>query len=185
MTSGYVNVFYFCTFVHRYSTSFLHTEIAPLLLVVIFVFGTELIYCSLKFLNACMRYITRQREYFFFIGMLIFCFCSYLTPDVRYISRSWFTTMAAALWSDCYFCLYSTNWDHPWYGRYLIFLTTTIIITICLVLLQVYFLLLQASIHSLKSRFPNISSLRDYYVAKYEENSPNFKLAQVRCYLLG
>lgn len=49
-----------------------------------------------------------------------------------------------------------------------------------MVLLQVYFLLLQASIHSVKSRFPNISSLRDYYVAKYEENSPNFKLAQVR-----
>ncbi|RWW23411.1 hypothetical protein GW17_00012341 [Ensete ventricosum] len=36
-----------------------------------------------------------------------------------------------------------------------------------------------ASIHSIKSRFPNISSLRDYFVAKYEENSPNFKLAQV------
>ncbi|KAG8091011.1 hypothetical protein GUJ93_ZPchr0011g28559 [Zizania palustris] len=35
-----------------------------------------------------------------------------------------------------------------------------------------------ASIHSIKSRFPNITSLRDYYVAKYEENSPNFKLAQ-------
>ncbi|XP_037429653.1 phosphatidylinositol 4-kinase beta 1-like isoform X2 [Triticum dicoccoides] len=35
-----------------------------------------------------------------------------------------------------------------------------------------------ASIHSIKSRFPNILSLRDYYVAKYEENSPNFKLAQ-------
>lgn len=52
--------------VHRYSTSLLHTEIAPLLLVAIFVFGTELIYCSLKFLNACMCCITRQREYFFF-----------------------------------------------------------------------------------------------------------------------
>jgi phosphatidylinositol kinase/protein kinase (PI-3 family) len=38
-----------------------------------------------------------------------------------------------------------------------------------------------ASIHSIKSRFPNITNLRDYYVAKYEENSPNFKLAQVRC----
>ncbi|CAL4993819.1 unnamed protein product [Urochloa decumbens] len=52
-----------------------------------------------------------------------------------------------------------------------------------------------ASIHSIKSRFPNISNLRDYYVAKYEENSPNFKLAQrnfvesmagysILCYLL-
>lgn len=52
-----------------------------------------------------------------------------------------------------------------------------------------------ASIHSIKSRFPNISSLRDYYVAKYEENSQNFKLAQrnfvesmagysILCYLL-
>nr|ACM17551.1 phosphatidylinositol kinase [Oryza brachyantha] len=52
-----------------------------------------------------------------------------------------------------------------------------------------------ASIHSIKSRFPNIASLRDYYVAKYEENSPNFKLAQrnfvesmagysILCYLL-
>ncbi|URE26509.1 Phosphatidylinositol [Musa troglodytarum] len=52
-----------------------------------------------------------------------------------------------------------------------------------------------ASIHSIKSRFPNISSLRDYFVAKYEENSPNFKLAQrnfvesmagysILCYLL-
>lgn len=40
-------------------------------------------------------------------------------------------------------------------------------------------MLLQASIHSIKSRFPDITSLRDYYVAKYEENSPNFKLAQV------
>ncbi|OEL14392.1 Phosphatidylinositol 4-kinase beta 1 [Dichanthelium oligosanthes] len=52
-----------------------------------------------------------------------------------------------------------------------------------------------ASIHSIKSRFPNISSLRDFYMAKYEENSPNFKLAQrnfvesmagysILCYLL-
>nr|ACS49644.1 phosphatidylinositol kinase [Oryza coarctata] len=52
-----------------------------------------------------------------------------------------------------------------------------------------------ASIHSIKSRFPNITSLCDYYVAKYEENSPNFKLAQrnfvesmagysILCYLL-
>ncbi|KAG6476772.1 hypothetical protein ZIOFF_066020 [Zingiber officinale] len=35
-----------------------------------------------------------------------------------------------------------------------------------------------ASIHSIKSRFPNISSLREFFIAKYEENSPNFKLAQ-------
>ncbi|XP_039122440.1 phosphatidylinositol 4-kinase beta 1-like isoform X1 [Dioscorea cayenensis subsp. rotundata] len=52
-----------------------------------------------------------------------------------------------------------------------------------------------ASLHSLKSRFPNISSLREFFVAKYEENSPNFKLAQrnfvesmagysILCYLL-
>jgi len=44
-----------------------------------------------------------------------------------------------------------------------------------------FYISLQASIHSIKSRFPNISNLRDYYVAKYEENSPNFKLAQVSC----
>ncbi|XP_020587113.1 phosphatidylinositol 4-kinase beta 1-like [Phalaenopsis equestris] len=52
-----------------------------------------------------------------------------------------------------------------------------------------------ASIHSIKSRFPNISSLRDYFVAKYELNSSNFKIAQrnfvesmagysILCYLL-
>ncbi|XP_078156587.1 phosphatidylinositol 4-kinase beta 1-like isoform X2 [Carex rostrata] len=52
-----------------------------------------------------------------------------------------------------------------------------------------------ASIHSIKGRFPNVSSLRDYYMAKYEENSQNFKLAQrnfvesmagysILCYLL-
>ncbi|TXG60354.1 hypothetical protein EZV62_014927 [Acer yangbiense] len=35
-----------------------------------------------------------------------------------------------------------------------------------------------ASLHSIKSRYPNISSLRDFFVAKYEENSPSFKLAQ-------
>ncbi|PIM97853.1 1-phosphatidylinositol 4-kinase [Handroanthus impetiginosus] len=35
-----------------------------------------------------------------------------------------------------------------------------------------------ASLHSIKSRFPNISSLRDFFVAKYQENSPAFKLAQ-------
>ncbi|KAI3462380.1 hypothetical protein Pfo_019043 [Paulownia fortunei] len=35
-----------------------------------------------------------------------------------------------------------------------------------------------ASLHSIKSRFPNISSLRDFFVAKYQENSPSFKLAQ-------
>ncbi|XP_020246312.1 phosphatidylinositol 4-kinase beta 1-like [Asparagus officinalis] len=52
-----------------------------------------------------------------------------------------------------------------------------------------------ASIHAIKSRFPNISSLRDYFISKYEENSPSFKLAQrnfvesmagysILCYLL-
>ncbi|XP_073012923.1 phosphatidylinositol 4-kinase beta 1-like [Typha latifolia] len=52
-----------------------------------------------------------------------------------------------------------------------------------------------ASIHSIKSRFPNISNLRDYFIAKYGDNSPNFKLAQrnfvesmagysILCYLL-
>ncbi|KAJ8769219.1 hypothetical protein K2173_000994 [Erythroxylum novogranatense] len=35
-----------------------------------------------------------------------------------------------------------------------------------------------ASLHSIKSRYPNISSLRDFFVAKYEENSQSFKLAQ-------
>ncbi|KAJ9177806.1 hypothetical protein P3X46_012978 [Hevea brasiliensis] len=35
-----------------------------------------------------------------------------------------------------------------------------------------------ASLHSIKSRYPNIPSLRDFFVAKYEENSPSFKLAQ-------
>lgn len=35
-----------------------------------------------------------------------------------------------------------------------------------------------ASIHSIKSRYPNVSSLRDFFVAKYQENSPSFKLAQ-------
>ncbi|KAL8159126.1 hypothetical protein V2J09_000663 [Rumex salicifolius] len=35
-----------------------------------------------------------------------------------------------------------------------------------------------ASIHSIKSRYPTISSLRDFYNAKYEEHSPSFKLAQ-------
>ncbi|XP_038692592.1 phosphatidylinositol 4-kinase beta 1-like isoform X1 [Tripterygium wilfordii] len=35
-----------------------------------------------------------------------------------------------------------------------------------------------ASLHSIKSRYPNISSLRDFFIAKYQENSPSFKLAQ-------
>ncbi|KAK6922825.1 Phosphatidylinositol 3-/4-kinase, catalytic domain [Dillenia turbinata] len=35
-----------------------------------------------------------------------------------------------------------------------------------------------ASIHSIKSRYPNITSLRDFFLAKYGENSPSFKLAQ-------
>ena len=37
----------------------------------------------------------------------------------------------------------------------------------------------QASLHSIKSRYPNINSLRDFFIAKYQENSPSFKLAQV------
>ncbi|KAJ4951125.1 hypothetical protein NE237_027957 [Protea cynaroides] len=52
-----------------------------------------------------------------------------------------------------------------------------------------------ASLHSIKSRFTNISSLREFFVAKYQENSPSFKLAQrnfvesmagysILCYLL-
>ncbi|XP_042492204.1 phosphatidylinositol 4-kinase beta 1-like isoform X3 [Macadamia integrifolia] len=52
-----------------------------------------------------------------------------------------------------------------------------------------------ASLHSIKSRFPTISSLREFFVEKYEENSPSFKLAQrnfvesmagysILCYLL-
>ncbi|KAL2941789.1 Phosphatidylinositol 4-kinase beta 1 [Bienertia sinuspersici] len=36
-----------------------------------------------------------------------------------------------------------------------------------------------ASIHSIKSRYPNVTSLRDFFNAKYQENSPSFKLAQV------
>ncbi|ESQ31491.1 hypothetical protein EUTSA_v10003553mg [Eutrema salsugineum] len=35
-----------------------------------------------------------------------------------------------------------------------------------------------ASIHSIKSRYPNITSLHDFFAAKYKENSPSFKLAQ-------
>ncbi|XP_017983982.1 PREDICTED: phosphatidylinositol 4-kinase beta 1 isoform X2 [Theobroma cacao] len=35
-----------------------------------------------------------------------------------------------------------------------------------------------ASLHSIKSRYPNISSLREFFAAKYKENSPSFKLAQ-------
>ncbi|KAG7982915.1 hypothetical protein I3843_04G077300 [Carya illinoinensis] len=35
-----------------------------------------------------------------------------------------------------------------------------------------------ASLHSIKSRYPNISSLREFFISKYEENSPSFKLAQ-------
>uniref|UniRef100_A0A7C9AGJ6 1-phosphatidylinositol 4-kinase n=1 Tax=Opuntia streptacantha TaxID=393608 RepID=A0A7C9AGJ6_OPUST len=35
-----------------------------------------------------------------------------------------------------------------------------------------------ASIHSIKSRYPNVTSLRDFFNAKYKENSPSFKLAQ-------
>ncbi|KAL1196304.1 Phosphatidylinositol 4-kinase beta 2 [Cardamine amara subsp. amara] len=35
-----------------------------------------------------------------------------------------------------------------------------------------------ASIHSIKSRYPNITSLRDFFDAKFKENSPSFKLAQ-------
>ncbi|KAL5175869.1 Phosphatidylinositol 4-kinase beta 1 [Glycine soja] len=37
---------------------------------------------------------------------------------------------------------------------------------------------LAASLHSIKSRYPNISSLREFFNAKYQENSPSFKLAQ-------
>ncbi|KAG7987138.1 hypothetical protein I3843_03G117600 [Carya illinoinensis] len=35
-----------------------------------------------------------------------------------------------------------------------------------------------ASLHSIKSRYPNISSLHEFFIAKYGENSPSFKLAQ-------
>ncbi|CAN1349107.1 Phosphatidylinositol 4-kinase beta 1 [Linum perenne] len=35
-----------------------------------------------------------------------------------------------------------------------------------------------ASIHSIKSRYANVTSLRDFFVAKYKENSSSFKLAQ-------
>lgn len=43
--------------------------------------------------------------------------------------------------------------------------------------------LLQASLHSIKSRYPGITSLREFFVAKYEENSPSFKLAQVPSFI--
>ncbi|KAJ9564821.1 hypothetical protein OSB04_000787 [Centaurea solstitialis] len=35
-----------------------------------------------------------------------------------------------------------------------------------------------ASLHSIKSRYPDIESLRDFFVAKYQENSPSYKLSQ-------
>ncbi|XP_039016736.1 phosphatidylinositol 4-kinase beta 1-like isoform X3 [Hibiscus syriacus] len=35
-----------------------------------------------------------------------------------------------------------------------------------------------ASLHSIKSRYLNLSSLREFFAAKYQENSPSFKLAQ-------
>ncbi|KAD4586472.1 hypothetical protein E3N88_24073 [Mikania micrantha] len=35
-----------------------------------------------------------------------------------------------------------------------------------------------ASLHSIKSRFPNVNSLRDFFIAKYQENSSTYKLAQ-------
>ncbi|XP_076925793.1 phosphatidylinositol 4-kinase beta 1-like isoform X1 [Bidens hawaiensis] len=35
-----------------------------------------------------------------------------------------------------------------------------------------------ASLHSIKSRFPNVTSLRDFFIAKYQENSSTYKLAQ-------
>ncbi|XP_071711773.1 phosphatidylinositol 4-kinase beta 1-like [Rutidosis leptorrhynchoides] len=35
-----------------------------------------------------------------------------------------------------------------------------------------------ASLHSIKSRFPNVVSLRDFFIAKYQENSPSYKLGQ-------
>uniref|UniRef100_A0A1D1Z1U7 1-phosphatidylinositol 4-kinase n=2 Tax=Anthurium amnicola TaxID=1678845 RepID=A0A1D1Z1U7_9ARAE len=52
-----------------------------------------------------------------------------------------------------------------------------------------------ASLHSIKSRFPKITSLRDFFIDKYGDNSPSFKLAQrnfvesmagysILCYLL-
>ncbi|XP_014524497.1 phosphatidylinositol 4-kinase beta 1 [Vigna radiata var. radiata] len=35
-----------------------------------------------------------------------------------------------------------------------------------------------ASLHSIKSRYPNISSLREFFIAKYQDDTPSFKLAQ-------
>lgn len=35
-----------------------------------------------------------------------------------------------------------------------------------------------ASLHSIKSRYPKVSSLREFFAAKYLANSPSFKLAQ-------
>lgn len=49
----------------------------------------------------------------------------------------------------------------------------------CILLVDVILTVFQASIHSIKNRFSNITSLREFFVAKYQENSPTFKLAQV------
>ncbi|KAJ8419691.1 hypothetical protein Cgig2_013403 [Carnegiea gigantea] len=58
---------------------------------------------------------------------------------------------------------------------------------VCLVICQLQILwwlivitVPQASIHSIKSRHPNVASLRDFFNAKYKENSPSFKLAQIK-----
>ncbi|KAI5444745.1 Phosphatidylinositol 4-kinase beta 2 [Lathyrus oleraceus] len=46
---------------------------------------------------------------------------------------------------------------------------------LCISLKQFHIRLLYTQI---KSRYPNISSLRKFFDAKYQENSPSFKLAQ-------
>lgn len=59
-------------------------------------------------------------------------------------------------------------------------ITWAFFILLRIFLIAVLIIVLQASIHSIKSRFPDITSLHDFYVAKYQENSPTFKLAQVK-----
>lgn len=71
-----------------------------------------------------------------------------------------------------------SGYEHTWIFLMFLFLVLYLIHNISPVL-SYWIFVLQASIHSIKGRFPNVSSLRDYYIAKYEENSQNFKLAQV------
>ncbi|XP_076913024.1 phosphatidylinositol 4-kinase beta 1-like [Bidens hawaiensis] len=44
--------------------------------------------------------------------------------------------------------------------------------------IQIRYVTPSASLHSIKNRFPNVTSLRDFFIAKYQENSSTYKLAQ-------